>query len=194
MDQEIKSPLELAAETLKAARNTVQELIGESHVMIAANVAHQLDILYNRLMFMHGGAHTNHVQKIETEPVTHMFGSEIRAPRKIAVEQDLDPKELERRLFADKVDRLQLAIFKLDDKAILESYQQEQHVIRGVAKRAGLEDFKEAAVNEEFLGRIRVALKTEVVDNAKVAEEKAKVPAPAQAVKSPADIKPKDTK
>lgn len=182
-----KTNLEQASDLLKEAGDQIEALIGEEHPMIALGISAALRPLIARLGHLGGGQVQNLNKPIESTPVTNLFGQKIKGPKLVEPEEIVDPKELERKLFAAKVDRLQEGIFLNDNAAILDSYKGEQGVVRGVAKRAGLEDFKDATITGEYLDKIREGLNARVEAETKLKAEKASIPAPAKPVTAPAD-------
>lgn len=74
---------------------------------------------------------------------------------------DLTPEITEQRVFANKVAKLYKAIDTLDPTSLIADHTapNEQLVIRGVAKKAGLEDYESADITEEFIDKISAAIK-----------------------------------
>jgi hypothetical protein len=146
--QALTSLIELAPEYLSEFPHL--QLMAESNLKrIASQIA-----------FVGGGEILNTHTPAKLEPITEFMGEPINAPQPVK-EVELTAQELELKLFREKVDRLQGSIFTLTDDSILESYKNEPNVIRGVAKRAGVENYKDVTINGDLLNTIREQLKAQ---------------------------------
>ncbi len=151
-----------AASLLTAAKDNVLGLLKDNgHLLVT--VEHGLNRIINQLNFL-VGRQQEVIEDARTQfaPITHFMGEELNRPVEIKTEE-LSPKEAQRKIFLEKVDRLQNSIGELDNEAILDAYTQvnDTNVIRGVAKRAGLENYAKGEINHQFLDDIRLGLKAQ---------------------------------
>jgi hypothetical protein len=150
-----------AADLLEDARNQVLELLSD-RPNLTLQVKTSMNLLINRLRTL-GGTKKLASETKQFEPVTSVMGVPVsRAPleKNIAIEE-MTPAELERKNFIDKVNKLQANIFTLTNEQILDAYKVEPLVLRGVARRAGLDHFKTAEINGTFLDEIREGLRAQ---------------------------------
>ncbi len=128
---------------------------------ISIKVNTTLTNLANNISFISGMGISVTGTTAVLEPVTRFMGEDIKAPVPIKAEE-LSPKELEIKLFIGKIEVLEEYIKESDASpaAILEAYplDSDKLVLRGVAKRAGLENYKTGVVDEQFVEDIRSAL------------------------------------
>lgn len=159
-----------ALSVLTAARAEIIEILAEDGSTATISLKTGLDRMVNQLNFLTGNKLQTQVIKEEFKPVTDFMGSPI--VRKLPVDEaNLSPKELERQQFIQKVNDLEASIDDRENKDILDSFSsaEDQLVIRGVAKRAGLDDYKTAEINADYLDMIREGLE----ENADAATAKA---------------------
>lgn len=161
--------LQRAIEVLQKAREEVLELLGDNFGVVQITLSTTFDRLINNLAFLSNGQPTGSPVRVVYEPVTSFFGEPIDIPQRVTPEQLL-PKEEEKSRFLSKVNDLQDNLQYLSNARIIEDYvtKEDQNAIRGVAKRAGLPDFKTAEINEDFMNRIRAGLKAKADKEAKV--------------------------
>jgi hypothetical protein len=92
-------------------------------------------------------------------PVTTFMGHEIDRPQPVNFD-NIDPSEADRQAFLAKRDALYDRITEMSDEQ-LQAYLLEpksETVLRSVAKKAGLYNFREDEINAEFFANIRVAI------------------------------------
>lgn len=92
-------------------------------------------------------------------PVTNFMGEPVNRPVDI-VSADLRPTLTEREIYVMKVDRLQKAFAIMQSENIINSYSMPEDllVLRGVAKRANLQDAANGTINIDFIERIKAGL------------------------------------
>lgn len=145
---------------LEAARET-------GNIMII--VGSGIDTLVSRLSFI-GGVTVNHAPAVEFPPITNFMGEEI-VFRKEIIAEDLTASDLEKERFLQKVEKLFIEIETLSPDGILNNYTlpEDEIVLRGVAKKAGVVEYAEKPLTLAFIAEI-VAAKTEM--EAKALQEK----------------------
>jgi len=139
---------------------------------LSIKVSTTLTNLANNISFIAGmGISSNSSLSGNLEPVTRFMGEDIKRPEVIKTE-DLTPKELEIKLFLEKVEKLSDYIKETDatPASIIEAYSMDSDklVIRGVAKKAGLENYKTGNIDEQFIADIRSAFLANDEEAAKV--------------------------
>ena len=84
---------------------------------------------------------------------------------------DMDPKEAEKKAFLFSVDKLYSELPGLNPHSIIQSYTMPEHqlIIRGVAKKAGVEDFDKKEITVAFLEEIILAIELKEEENDKIA-------------------------
>lgn len=172
--------LEQALQVLvDAKQETLLLLFHPDHGMLIISIQTKFDQMINQLKFLAGDV-TNTPALPNAEkmfpPVTNFMGEPLVKPDVVTTE-DLDPKAVERKLYAERVLKFQEAINTMEDKAILEAYASpmDQLVIRGAAKKAGVEDYETSLVNSDFLNQIRTGLKGKADADLKLKEAAAKL-------------------
>ena len=161
---------------LTETRDKLLDLLKDNDVL-KIRVKSQLELLINQFNFITGHRSAEAPRTIFPEQ-TEFMGAPLNTPEQVKAE-DLTPKELERKMFAEKVDRLEAAIKAgtLSNEAIIEANPNpsDKLVIRGVAKRAGLENYRDGEVNLQFLEDIREGFKSQEEFETKVKQEKAQI-------------------
>lgn len=155
--------LKLAVAEIQSAKETVLSMIpADTYGMIRITVESDFNRMLNRLAFVagtpmsSGGSVTQ-----EFKPVTNFMGEELQVKTDKPLSEEVSPKDTEIQIFLKKVEELKASIDIRKNKDILDSFTQPNDllVIRGLAKQAGLEDFRTAEINSEYLDLIRAALK-----------------------------------
>lgn len=160
MTDNAKSPLTVVAEGLTEVKDHLHEILTEpEHSSILLYAKGALGAMINRFHFLAGTTPTASTTE-QFPPVTNFMGEELTLPKPIKPE-NLSPDELERDLFVDKVNRLYATIQTIPVDGVLNSYTlpEDQLVIRGVAKRAGLEGYEDREINPAFISDICDAIK-----------------------------------
>lgn len=147
--------LKEVAKVLADAKAEIALLIPVDQDMLRLQFLSPLERLVNRASFL-GGEIVNSTEKVEYPPITEFMGEKIE--RMVPVkEEDLDPDQEAKDKFLAKIDTLQKDLGGLETKKILESYvtKEDRLVLRGLAKRANVEDYKDAEINVSFIEAIR---------------------------------------
>lgn len=144
---------------LNDTRLEINELLQDKqHLLIFFNS--KFDLMINRCSVLNGtGQPKTAEMATKFNPVKHFLGREIKPIKKVKnLEKELTPKQEEVNKFKGQVTALQTSFGKMTNDEILTKYKNNQLVIRGVASRAGIDDFKTAAIDSEFLDLIRNGL------------------------------------
>lgn len=153
--------LKEAVTILVDAKENVLEVLNEKdHGLTVITVQSGLDKLINKLSFLSGMAQeAPRDASARFEPVTEFMGESILRASEVTKEE-LNPKDLERKRFVERVDNLESSIETMTTEKVLDSHTtpEDQNVLRGVAKRAGLEDYRDGDINEAFVEKIRRGL------------------------------------
>lgn len=162
------TPIEEASKLISSTQTQLKKLLGTgeySHLWLGLD-AH-LTRMGNQLQHLSGQQFDAPVQE-EYEPITNFMGEEIAYKDEIKVE-DLDPEEAERAIFLDKVDRLYLQFDTIEPDGILNSHTTPEDVlvVRGVAKKAGVEGYEERELTIPFIEAISKAIKAKAQGDAK---------------------------
>ena len=116
--------------------------------------------IISRLVFMGGILEPENAEKkTKLGPITRFMGKEIKQDKVTAA--DLDPNEAVKKQYLQKVDKLYEQISFIQPSIILNSYTIDEDilVLRGVAKRAGIENYKDRELNIQFVEEIVAAIK-----------------------------------
>jgi hypothetical protein len=160
MTDKERNPLTFVAKGLTDVKEGIASILTgpehSSHLMYANGA---LDAMINRFHFL-GGSLPAANPVTQFPPVTNFMGEELVLPKPIKAE-DLSPDELETELFRDKVERLYATIQSIPADGLLNTYTlpEDQLVIRGVAKRAGLEGYEDREITFGFIDDIAGAIK-----------------------------------
>lgn len=156
------TPVEQALSIIDDAKNDVCELL-KDHDMVKTSMIAKFDIMANQLRMMLGANLPSTVgasSKQTFPPVTDFMGDSIKTAKDVTVE-DMNISDLELTLFREKVDQLQADFPQLSNDQILDSYKTQPNVVRGVAKRAGLTEYRTAEINTDTLDLVREGLKAQ---------------------------------
>lgn len=154
-----QSATQQAVELLTETKAKLQSILsGPAHSMILLGVNADFNRLINRMAFLSGQALPT-VQNNEHPPVTDFMGEKLETVAPLAAE-DLNPSEEARQVYLDKVDKLYAQFGTQTPEQILEAnpLPEDQLVIRGVAKRAGVPGFDTETINVDFLDRVAKAV------------------------------------
>lgn len=161
-----ENPLKKVIDLLLKGKAEVNQLLKDAeHGMTLLGFNADIDRIVNRLAFLSG----HEVQSATTEefpPVTNFMGEEIKVVKDLKPE-DLQPGQEERQQFVNKVEKLYAEFDTLHPEAILNNYtlEEDKLIIRGVAKRAGIEDYEDRAINLSFIEEIAKAIKDKAAGN-----------------------------
>lgn len=162
-----QADIQQAATILIEAKQQVNATLEDSqHGMVLIGVNSGLDSLINRLAFLSG----SQLQAVVTQdfpPVTEFMGEELVLRKQIAKE-DLTPEEEEKENFITKVDTLYNQFDTISPEGILNSYTipEDILVVRGVAKRAGVDGYSDRELTLRFIEDINKAIKQKALDEA----------------------------
>jgi len=154
------SALEQAHDLLVDTRATLDVLL-QSQDMTRIMVKTKMDQMVNNLAFILGKQQAPNVapRQVLTK-LTEFMGEKLERPKRVTVEE-LTPDQLKAKIFAEKVDKLTGQFEAMENEQIIDAYKADPVVIRGVAKRAGLEKYNAVDVPKitaDFLNEIRTAL------------------------------------
>lgn len=157
---EEKDPLVFITEGLVEFRDVIKYILTgkPEHSAILIGLDQSFDKMINRMNFLTGSAAT--VSRAEEfPPVTNFMGDEITLPKKIVAE-DLQPDDLERERYLEKVNTLFQSIDTIPVDGILNTYTlpEDQLVVRGAAKKAGVEGYDERPIDVAFINDIVSAI------------------------------------
>lgn len=133
--------------------------------------------LISRLVFMGGILEPETAEKkTKLQPMTSFMGRPLKQDKTAAV--DLDPKESEKQQYLAKVEKLYNQIGFIQPSIILNSYTipEDVLVLRGVAKRAGVEGYESKELTVAFIEEIQFAIenKKELEQTQKIVDTSAK--------------------
>lgn len=182
---ESNNPIEQTAEMLTSAKDYASEYL-EGNPSVLLLVTSSLTQLINKLNFMIGRQMVSTPAE-EHPPITNFMGEEITYASKIK-KADLTPEQADREAYRNKVERLYTQIGSIAPQGLLNSYTlpDDQIVIRGVAKLAGVEGYEDREIDEDFLEDIDIAIKKKAADEAALAEIERKLQLDQQATKAQA--------
>lgn len=147
-------------ELRKAKINVLEVLTPTNNSLLRIHAENALDNLINRFAFVAGDSSSvGNTSGQKFPPVTNFMGENIEISKPIT-RADLTSKEVEKNKILDKMSELQKVIYDLENKQVLENYslKEDKIVLRGLAKRAGVEDYAKAEINEAFIQEIKVGL------------------------------------
>lgn len=158
---EKQSPVAHVIEILNQATDECRDILSApEHGSFALMVAGTIKTLISRLSVSSGGV-TASADAPALKPITNFMGEEISLPKKVTV-ADLKPDDAEKQAFIARVNQLYGVFNTIAPEGILNDYsrQEDIYVLRGVAKRAGVEDYADHEVNLGFIEVIGEAIKT----------------------------------
>lgn len=159
MDDIQKATANVATIIANAKEDVLKEYkaIADNTAALEGRVTSDLNRLLLDLHHLAGTVPNIKTQSIADQfpPITKFMGEEITLPKKIKVE-DLTPGEAERAIYVDKVTTLYSQIETMSPEGVLNSYTipEDVLVLRGVAKKAGVEGYDEKPLNIPFIEEI----------------------------------------
>jgi hypothetical protein len=156
-ETDIKQAADLLVETKE---EVLVILSGDEHSSLSLAVGPQLQAIINRLYFMSGFTPEVITAPVDQfPPITNFMGEEIKL-KKILTVEDSNPTDVERSIFLSKVENLYVEIVSLAPDGILNAYTlpEDVLVLRGVAKKAGVEGYDEKEINLAFIEAIATAI------------------------------------
>lgn len=138
---------------LKDFANTEYNDAQASQLKLRLNT--DLDKLLNHLNFLSGTEPIIQSTEPMFKPLTEFMGDPITLPKQIKPE-DLQPSDADRELYLQKVNKLYEEIDTIAEQGILNSYTipEDVMVLRGVAKKAGIEGYEDRPIDEAFINNI----------------------------------------
>ncbi len=148
------------AATLQIGIDEAENLPAEMSA-VKIRVTNKLRLEQNFINGLLGVAMTTHAQE-DNGPLTHIMGVPIEYRQPVTKEQ-LTPTNLERDKFLADRDDLYSKFLELKNDKIFAYWKQPGNdaVLRAVAKKAGVENYAEAKVNDIFVNAIRKAIQAE---------------------------------
>lgn len=165
-----KNEISDCLDMLRQARAYVDQLLSHADLTnIKISVDAQLVRAANTLSGLIGGeqAATNAIPT-NFEPLKSMFGQEIGLRKPVELEM-LQPTKTEQELFIERRDDLYDRFLSLDNDTILKVLNEPngEPIIRTIAKKAGIEDYRDAVINTEFIDDIKAGIEDKIqVDDA----------------------------
>jgi len=140
---------------------------------IITGVKAALRKLLNKLNFLAGITHST-----EFKPLPPIIIGEQHAPIDHNIDRD------EKQLFLHKVEQLYLNIITIDPSGLLTDVRlpEDEMVLRGVAKKAGLENFEDAELTVEFVEAIQEAVRENEATQREALELEERIKAEAEKV------------
>lgn len=122
------------------------------------NTVRQTQNFINGLL---GGAMATHEQA-EAPPITSILGVAVNRPQPVTPAM-LQPDQMEKDKFLQDRDNLYDQFLRLKNDSLYSKMRQPngEAVIRAVAKKAGIENYADAKLNDLFFNKIREAMKAE---------------------------------
>lgn len=149
---------------VKAGDDVKKTLKDKEEQPILLGIIAGLTKITNKLSFL-TGSNVRQNEKVTYPPVTEFFGEKISLPKKVNKE-DLTPKEAEKTTFRSKVQTLYKQFHTLDADGIINSHTipEDQLVLRGVAKLAGVAEFEDRTIDHKFIADINKGIVAKAED------------------------------
>lgn len=165
------TPLKQVVAIISKAKVDINELLSaKEHHMLLIGLNANLDKMANRVNFLSGSS-VSTTGQAHFPPVTNFMGEEITLPKAIE-KDDLEPGEADRLTFIDKVERLYAEFLSIPIDGILNAYTipEDQLVVRGVAKKAGIEGYADREFTVKFMEEIAEGIKSKEAEDVKQKE------------------------
>ncbi|WPV66296.1 hypothetical protein [Chitinophaga sp. LS1] len=162
------SPIAEALDMLNEADGYFKTLL-KDHPSVLLFVCSGLLKIRNRLAGMTGGSVNSDVVP-EHQPITNFMGEEVTYGKKIE-QADLTADEADMQAFRDRVSQLYVQFDTISPEGLVHSatIPEEQLIIRGVAKLAGVDDYEDREIDEDFIEDIAIAIMQKKADAAQQA-------------------------
>jgi hypothetical protein len=158
--QDLQKNYVLAAEVLEDAMDEIKALLSDPNSqLIYVGIHAALQKQANRLHFLGGSTPKHGISDQEYKPITEFMGEKIEHRKEVNFE-DLEPGEADRLQYVEKVNSLYAELPTLSLRGVLHSMTitDDILVLRGVAKKAGMQDFEDAVITEEYLEKVVKAI------------------------------------
>jgi hypothetical protein len=178
---------------VQSAKKDVNQLLtGTEFVHVLLEVNQLFRRLEMRFEFMGGVVQAETATKGKKfPPITNFMGEKIEVAQKIT-SAELNPKQAELEKLREKVQKLYGQIRDLQPPQVLHAYSlpEDQVIIRGVAKTAGVEGYNDREINAAFIEDIQMAVEEREEQLAKQREidKSTQKPAAEEKVLTQADI------
>lgn len=150
---------------LQNAKEEVLEILKDTNLgLISISIRSGLDKLINQLNFLSGESQVAPVHAAgQFKPITSFMGEPINRPKKVTPEQ-LVPQNKEKNAFLEQVKELEKNFPLMSNEKILDKYKVPAYslTLRGVAKRAGLENYRDGNINNQFIDDIRAGMEAQI--------------------------------
>ncbi|HTE33023.1 MAG TPA: hypothetical protein VK666_21720 [Chryseolinea sp.] len=160
------SQIQKATEIIEKAKKEVNAVLKDSQFFHA-----QLEInaLFDKILvrFQHmGGLLKGDDTGIHSFPPITSFMGELLTPVKMIESKDLNPTQHAKAVYLQKVERLYTELPTISPEGLLNSYTLPEDilVLRGVAKRAGVDEFETAELTTAFVEDIITAIQRKAKD------------------------------
>jgi hypothetical protein len=158
-------PIKAANQAVADCKQIVNKLLsGPQHVHQLLTINQFFDRIKTRLNFMGGMLEAEKPtpgSPVEEKhpPIKSFMGRKIQR-KEGSPSAELDPNAAQKKAFLDKVEKLFDTIEKIPTNTLLNSYSRPDDVIvlRGVAKRAGLQGFDKRPIDVKFIDDVREAV------------------------------------
>jgi len=172
MDQDVSTAAAKKAASIinNAKKDAVKILNQGGHGTLAITISSNLEQVVNRLNFITGTSMRGE-KAPKFKPVTNFMGEDITLPTPVK-QEDLTPDQAERKSFLDKVEKLYMQFNTIPPEGILKDYTlpEDVVVIRGVAKRAGVEGYEDRPMDVAFMKDIAEGIDSKAAEDAKQRE------------------------
>ena len=157
----ISDNLKKVVENIQKLKVSTNKLLsGDEYGMINLSFNADIDRMINRFGFL-AGIDVSSPKPEDHPPVTNFMGEDINAPVEIDPE-DIKPGEEEKQAFLAKVEKLYNELDTIAPEGIINSYTlpEDKLVLRGVAKRAGVDGYEDKEITVDFIEEISKAIKS----------------------------------
>jgi hypothetical protein len=171
----MSKPIQEAHQLVAACQQEVQKFLsGPQHNRNLLSINSNFRVILEHLKFM-GGVLEPEKKSAGNErfpPMTTFMGRPLKSANGKSTSEEIIPKNPEKEVYLAKVEKLYNEIGNTAPSIIMNAYTQEHDiaVLRGVAKLAGLENFKEAEINTEFIQAIQVAIEQKAEEKQQLAD------------------------
>ena len=160
-------PVKEVYELLKATKQTVNQLLNEpKYILNLLEFNAGFEKMFKRLEFM-GGVLEPKSELRQSDgsrrfkPIKSFMGDPIvRGQMLNAKSPELSPDEVTKKQFVEKVNLLFGRLPAMSANALLNSFtiDEDRTVLRGVAKRAGVKNWQDGVINEDFIEDIKIGI------------------------------------
>lgn len=174
----MSKPVQDSLQVVKQAQMEVNKLLSHPDFQYKLlEINQKFQIILQHLVHVGGVLEPDESKKqTKLQPMTSFMGRPLKQDR--VVSADLDPKESEKQQFLGKVEKLYNQIGFIQPSIILNSYTipEDVLVLRGVAKRAGVDGYESKELTISFIEEIQFAIeqKKEVEQKQKIIDTSAK--------------------